>query len=185
MDRGAWWAAVHGVAQSRTWLKWLSSSSTSLYALATWHLCIFEAKSLQSCPTLCSPLGCSLPGSSVHGILQARILEWVAMPSSRGSSRPRDWTRVSCSSYTGRRVLYPGGFFAIWETGISVSLCLIPSLSCDLHTRLLSLLCLSARGCQFLLSSQREAQFLPLGPAWFQCLGLSCLGWPCSYRVRF
>ena len=41
------------------------------------------AKILQSCPTLCVPRGCSLPGSSVHGILQARILEWVAMPSSR------------------------------------------------------------------------------------------------------
>ena len=47
------------------------------------------AKSLHSCPTLCNPMGCSLPGSSVHGILQARILEWVAMPSSRGSSQPR------------------------------------------------------------------------------------------------
>ena len=43
------------------------------------------AKALQSCPTLCDPMDCSLPGSSVHGILQARILEWVAMPSSRGS----------------------------------------------------------------------------------------------------
>ena len=43
----------------------------------------------QSCPILCYPTNCSPPGSSVHGILQARILEWVAMPSSRGSSRPR------------------------------------------------------------------------------------------------
>ena len=42
----------------------------------------------QSCLTLCDPMNCSLPGSSIHGILQARILEWVAMPSSRGSSRP-------------------------------------------------------------------------------------------------
>ena len=49
-----------------------------------------RAKSLQSCLTLCNPMDCSLPGSSVHGILQARVLEWVAMPSSRGSSRPRD-----------------------------------------------------------------------------------------------
>ena len=47
------------------------------------------AKSLQSCPTLCDLTDCSPPGSSVHGILQARILEWVAMSSSRGSSRPR------------------------------------------------------------------------------------------------
>ena len=53
------------------------------------------AKSLQSCPTLCDPMDCSPPGSCVHGILQARILEWVAMPSSRVSSRPRDRTHVS------------------------------------------------------------------------------------------
>ena len=49
-----------------------------------------HAKSLQSCPTLCDPIDCSLRGSSVHGILQARILEWVAMPFSRGSCQPRD-----------------------------------------------------------------------------------------------
>ena len=42
----------------------------------------------QSCPTLCDPIDCSPPGSSVHGILQARILEWVAMPSSKVSSNP-------------------------------------------------------------------------------------------------
>ena len=51
-----------------------------------------RAKSIQSCPTLCD---CSLPDSSLHGILQARILEWVAMPSSWKSSQPRDRTRVS------------------------------------------------------------------------------------------
>ena len=50
----------------------------------------------QSCPTLCDPVDCSPPGSSVHGILQARILEWVAISFSRGSSRPRDRTQVSC-----------------------------------------------------------------------------------------
>ena len=44
----------------------------------------------QSCPTLCHPMDCSPPGFSVHGILQARILEWVAISFSRGSSRPRD-----------------------------------------------------------------------------------------------
>ena len=45
-----------------------------------------SAKSLQSCPTPCKLMDCSLPGSSVHGVLQARTLKWVAMPSSRGSS---------------------------------------------------------------------------------------------------
>ena len=52
-----------------------------------------RAKLLQSCPTLCDPTDCSLPGSSVHGIIQARILEWVAMPSSKGSSGLRDQTQ--------------------------------------------------------------------------------------------
>ena len=50
---------------------------------------------LQSCPTLCNPMNYSLSNSSVHGIFPARILEWVAMPSSRGSSQPRDWVCVS------------------------------------------------------------------------------------------
>ena len=49
----------------------------------------------QSCPTLCDSVDCSLSGSSVHGILQARILEWVAISFSRGSSQPRDRTQVS------------------------------------------------------------------------------------------
>ena len=50
----------------------------------------------QSCLTLCDPVDCSPPGSSVHGILQAGILERVAIPFSRGSSQPRDQTEVSC-----------------------------------------------------------------------------------------
>ena len=63
-------------------------------------------KSLQLCPILCDPVNCSLSGSSVHGILQEGILEWVAMPSSGGSSQPRDWTLISHVSWIGRRVLY-------------------------------------------------------------------------------
>ena len=59
----------------------------------------------QSSPSLCNPMDCSPPDSFVHGILQARILEWVAMSSSGGSSRPRDQTCVSCDSSTA------GGFF--------------------------------------------------------------------------
>ena len=62
----------------------------------------------QSCPTLCSPMNCSLSGSSIHGILQARILEWIAIPFSRGSSCPKDRTQVSCIA---------GTFFTIWATG--------------------------------------------------------------------
>ena len=69
-------------------------------------ICMWCAELLQLCPTLCDFVDCSLPGSSVHGILQARILEWVAMPSSRGASQPRDRTQVSCVSCIGRQVLY-------------------------------------------------------------------------------
>ena len=71
------------------------------------------AKLLQLCPALCNPVDCSPPGSSVHGMLQARILEWVSMPSSRGSSPPSDRTQVSYVLHTGRRVLY---HCATWET---------------------------------------------------------------------
>ena len=62
--------------------------------------CCLVAK---SCLTLCDPRVCSLPGSSVHRILQARILGWVAISSSRGSSWPRDWTHISC---IGKWVIY-------------------------------------------------------------------------------
>ena len=65
------------------------------------------AKLLQSCPTLCDPMDCSPPGSSAHGVIQARILKWVAMPSSRGSSWPRDQTHFCYVSCIGRQVLYP------------------------------------------------------------------------------
>ena len=53
------------------------------------------------------PMGCNPPGSSVHGILQARILEWVVISFSRGSSWPRDWTHVSCVSCIGRQIPLP------------------------------------------------------------------------------
>ena len=65
-----------------------------------------EVKAAQSCPTLCNPMDFSLPGSSVHGILQGRILEWASMSSSRGSSQARDQTHVSYVSCIRRQVLY-------------------------------------------------------------------------------
>ena len=65
-----------------------------------------RAKSFQSCPTLCDPLDCGLLGFSVHGILQARTVEWVAMPSSRGSSRHKDQTHISYVSCIAMQVLY-------------------------------------------------------------------------------
>ena len=79
MGKGAWWDAVHGVAQSRTRLKRRSSSSRE--GPGPTCCCLVT----QSCPTLCNSMDCSPPGSSVHGILQARILEWVATSFSRES----------------------------------------------------------------------------------------------------
>ena len=61
----------------------------------------------QSCPTLCDPMDCIPPGSSVHGILQARIPEWVAILFSKESFQPRDRTQVSYIA---------GRFFTIWAT---------------------------------------------------------------------
>ena len=78
-----------------------------------------HAELLQSCPTLCDPMDCSPPGSSVHGILQARILEWVAMPFSRRSSRPRDQTRVSCVSCTASRLFTTSFTWEAREQGSS------------------------------------------------------------------
>ena len=60
----------------------------------------------QACPTLCDPMDCSPSGTSAHGIFQARILEWFAISSSRGSSQPRDRTHISYVSCIGRQVLY-------------------------------------------------------------------------------
>ena len=64
------------------------------------HLCVLAA---QLCQTLCDPMGCSPPGPSVRGILPARILEWVAIPFSRGSFLPRDRTQIS---FLCRQILY-------------------------------------------------------------------------------
>ena len=66
-------------------------------------MCVLVA---QSYLTLCDPMDYSPPGSSVHGILQARILERVAVPSSWGSSQPRDQTHISYVSCIGRQILY-------------------------------------------------------------------------------
>ena len=124
MHREAWCAAIHGVAKSWTrlshWteLNWglifqnladhwnlrkqLRTTNTLI------HLWPVKVKVLvASCLTLWDTIECSLPSSSVHGILQARILEWVAIPFSRGSSWLRDWTQVSCNA---------GRFFTIWTT---------------------------------------------------------------------
>ena len=83
----------------------LCSSLNILWHCLSWRE--REREVAQSCPTLCNPVDCSLPGSSVHGIFQARVLELVAISFSRRASQPRDWTWVS--RIVGRR-------FTIWAT---------------------------------------------------------------------
>ena len=80
---------VHGILQPEYWSGWV---------------CVLVA---QSCPTLCDPMDSNPPCSSVHEIFRARILEWVAISFSRGSSQPRDRTQVSCTA---------GKFFTNWAT---------------------------------------------------------------------
>ena len=85
---------------------YLRTKSSRRVILMVLYVCAcMHAKSLQLCLTLCNPMDCSQPGSSVHRVLQARILGWVAMPFSRGSSWLRDWNWVSCIA---------GKFFTVW-----------------------------------------------------------------------
>ena len=75
-----------------------------LYAFVCVCVCVWQSLSRVQ---LCDPVGCSPPGSSLQGILQAGILEWAAISFSRESARPRDQTHVSCIA---------GGFFTVWAT---------------------------------------------------------------------
>ena len=77
---------------------------------------IKNAQSLSHVQLFCNPMDYSLPGSSVHGILQARVLEWVAISSSRGSSQPRDWTHVSCISLHWQEDSLPLNTSVIWAS---------------------------------------------------------------------
>ena len=90
----AWQVIVHGVAKESD-MTWGINSNLLSYRNIKYPFVIGESEVAQSCPTLCDTMDCSLPGSSIHGIFQARVLEWVAISYSRGSSRPRDGTRVS------------------------------------------------------------------------------------------
>ena len=90
---------------------WATIPRLLLYRVWKWKY--IESEVAQSCLTLCDPVDCSPPGSSVHGILQARILEWIAIFFSRGSSWPRDRTQVSCIS---------GRCFNLWATREALTL---------------------------------------------------------------
>ena len=92
------------------WISWLHSPSAVILEPKKIKYMVYVCAYMlvaQSCLTLCDPMDCSLPGSSVHGILQTRLLQWVFIPFSRGSFRPRDWTWVS---------YIVGRFFTVWAT---------------------------------------------------------------------
>ena len=112
MDRRAWRATVHRVTKSWTWLKWLSMAWLTTIAIKLWtdyqeKMC--GALLLHHVQRFVTPWTAAHQAPLSMGILQARTLEWVAMPSSRGSSRPRDRTRVYCIA---------GGFFTVWATKV-------------------------------------------------------------------
>ena len=98
-------------------------------------LACIHATLLKLCLTLCEPMDCSSPGFSVHRILQAGILEWVAIPFSRGSSQCKNRTRVSC---TGRWILY---HWAQWKAPSVFGTCLINTLVISLIISLLLVYC--------------------------------------------
>ena len=97
------WNCFDSMTRVSTALKY-----TYVTRLYTSHACVLSmrAKLLQSCPTLCYLMDRSPPGSSVHGVLWARTLEWVAIPFSREFSQPRDQAHVSYGFCIGRQVLY-------------------------------------------------------------------------------
>ena len=83
----------------------LNCTDLQRHLLAALQIAAAAAKSLQTCPILCDPMDCSPPGSSVHGTVEARLVERIAIPFSRGSSWPRNQTCKSCTA---------GAFFTIW-----------------------------------------------------------------------
>ena len=96
--------------------------STIYSVLAMYHVTISDMSAAacsvtQSCQTLCDPMHCSPPGSPVHEIFPARILEWVVISYSRGSSWPRDRTRIYCVSCSDRQIIY---HWATWEAPYQV-----------------------------------------------------------------
>ena len=87
--------------------EWVSYIQHNALEVVSWYICSISVVCLvtKSYLALCNPMDCSPPGSSVHEIFQARILEWSAISYSRGSSQPRERTQISCISCIGRQVL--------------------------------------------------------------------------------
>ena len=91
-----WWMKKGNILCHKKSVSPLKRTEVLMHAI-TWVNCAnVMSEFAQSCPTLCDPMDCSLPGSSIHGIFQAIVLEWIAISFSRGSSQPRDRTQVSC-----------------------------------------------------------------------------------------
>ena len=105
------WVAAVPRSDRLTWNKLIKRSCTT-WAFLTGMKVKSEREVPQSCPTLCDPTDCSPPGSSILGTFQAKVLEWVVISFSRGSSRPRDRTRVShtpaACSFPGENSSYDG-----------------------------------------------------------------------------
>ena len=99
---------------------WVETAPPGSAGVQPVHRCLCSAKSLQSYPTLCDPMDCSPPDSSVHGIFQVRILKQFAMPFSRGSSWPNDWTYISCGSCIAGRFFTTGATWKALSPGVKL-----------------------------------------------------------------
>ena len=143
----------------------------------------------QSCPTLCDPTDCSPPGSSVHKIFLTRILEWVAISSSRESPQPRDWTCVSCGSCIRSWILYHwacGEVLFVLSRTVSNSLCCSPvahGTPSDLGARLPVLYLFAFSYCSWGSPGKNTGvgcHFLLPWTTFCQISSLRCLhlGWP-------
>ena len=119
------WTEEHGRLQTkglqRVGHNWVTNTSTFVPVVlgsCLWQLLLCKTVLVRSVRSLCTPMDCSLPSSSVHGTSQARILEWFVISSSRGSSRHRDWTCVSC--ITGRCLITEPPGIVKWYFSISI-----------------------------------------------------------------
>ena len=154
IDAHVWGIQEEGEAggwNGRSMKQWILSEYSACWLYLS---CCLVA---QLCPTFCDPVDCNPPDSSVRGILQARILGWVAIFSSRGSSLPRDRTPVSCIFCTGRRLLYCCATQEVPAVSLGAfkfHLAIPPTTS---HADFCNLLLFGLKLAQFLLQDMPEA----------------------------